>query len=158
MPAKGLCLNLITSGSNIWNMEGMILITPFKTEFLHFLYYSSTGLHRIRSSNFRSACQPEIHYQPFWKDARRFNSGYDVHKLKNMWCWLQQNTKIYTFGLIVLMGSSKLSNRLIRCILYPSEQSLNWYILSERMLHQIELIVYALNAIKWIEIPTGLYI
>ena len=158
MPTNGSRLKLISSGSSIPKVKRMTSTTPSKDEFHHFVYYTSAGLHRIRSSNFRSACQPEIHYQPFWKDARRFNSGYDVHKLKNMWCWLQQNTKIYTFGLIVLMGSSKLSNRLIRCILYPSEQSLNWYILSERMLHQIELIVYALNAIKWIEIPTGLYI
>ena len=47
-------------------------------------------------------------------------------------------------GLIVLTDSSGLSNRLIRCILFLSEQLLDWHIWCERMLHLIELIAYDL--------------
>jgi hypothetical protein len=46
-------------------------------------------------------------------------------------------------GLIVLMGSSGLSNRLIKCILYLAEQLLDLHIWGKRIiLHQIESIAY----------------
>ena len=65
--------------------------------------------------------------------------------------WFQQSTKIRMVGLIMLMGSSGLSNRLIRCILYLSEQFLYLHIRCERvMLHQLESIAYGLQIIIWI--------
>ena len=142
MPTKGSCLNLITSGSNI---RTVTLITPSKAELLLLLYYSSAGLHWIRSSNFRSACLLENRYPPSLRGARRPNNGYYVLNLKNMRWWFQQSTKIRMVGLTVLTGSSGLSNRLIRCILYLSEQLLDLHIWCERiMLHQIESITYGL--------------
>jgi len=52
MPTKGLCLNLITSGSNLWKVT---YITPSQARFLVFLYSTLSQLRRIRSTNFRSA-------------------------------------------------------------------------------------------------------
>jgi len=57
-PMKGSCLMLITSGSSIRKVKRMTSITPSKDEFIVFLYYTSAGLHRIRSSNVRSPCLP----------------------------------------------------------------------------------------------------
>jgi len=142
MPTKGSCLNIITSGSNIWTATS---ITPSKAEFILFLYYTSAGLHRIRSSNFRSVCPPENRYPPSLRGARRPNNGYHVLNLKNMQWRFQQSTKIHMVGLTVFTGSSGLSNRLIRCISYLSEQLLDLHIWCERiMLQQIESIAYGL--------------
>jgi len=58
MPTKGSCLKLLTSGSSKCKVKRMTLITPSKIEFLVFPYYTSAGLRRIRSSNFRNSCQP----------------------------------------------------------------------------------------------------
>jgi len=119
MPTKGSCLNLITSGSSIRKVKRMTSITPSKHEFLLFLYYTSAGPHRITSSNFRSTCHLGKHYWPFLRGARWLNNGYYVLLLKNMRWWFQQSSKIFKVGLIVLTGSSGLSNKWIRCILYP---------------------------------------
>jgi hypothetical protein len=43
-------------------------------------------------------------------------------------------------------------------ILRLSDQMLDWHILCEKMLHQVELIADHLQIIMWIWIPTGLYI
>jgi hypothetical protein len=142
MPTKRSCLNVITAGSNIWTVT---LITLSNTEFRLFLYYSSAGLHRIRSSNFWSVSPPENPYPRSLRGARRPINGYYDLNLKNMRWWFLQSTKIRMVGLIVLMRSFGLSNRLIRCILYLSEQLFNLHIWSERiMLHQIESIAYGL--------------
>jgi hypothetical protein len=86
MPTKGSCLNLITSGSRILKVKRMTSITPSKDEFLLFLYYASAGLHQIRSSNFKSFCQPVMQYRCFPKGAKCPNTGYYILKLKNMPC------------------------------------------------------------------------
>jgi len=59
MQTKGSCLNLISSGFNVWRVKGMTSISSSKAEFLLSLYYTLAGLHRLRSSNVRSAYQPE---------------------------------------------------------------------------------------------------
>jgi hypothetical protein len=48
------------------------------------LYFSWTPPPRIRSSNFRSACPPGMHYRPCLRGARPLNNGYYVLKLKNI--------------------------------------------------------------------------
>jgi len=144
MPTKGSCLNIIRSGSNIWTVTS---ITPSKAEFL---YYTLAGLHWIISCTFRSACPPERRYWPFLIGARCLNNEYYVLKLKNIWWKSQQSTMIRIVRLVVLMGSSGLSNRLIRCILYLSEQLLDRHIWCKRMPHQRESIAYGLQIILWI--------
>jgi hypothetical protein len=62
IPTKELCLKLLTSRSNIRKVRRMNSITPSKNEFLLPQYYTSSGLHQIRSSNFTSACQPAKHH------------------------------------------------------------------------------------------------
>jgi len=146
MPTKGSCLNLITSGSNIRTVTS---ITPSKAEFVLFLYYTLAGLHQIRSSNFGSTCPSETRYQPVLKGVGRLNDVYYVLKFRNIQWWFEQRTKIHMVGLIVLTGSSRLSNRLIWCILFLSEQLLDRHIWCERMLHQIGLIAYGLEIIMW---------
>ena len=142
MPTNGSCMNLITSRSTIRTVTS---ITPFKAEFLPFLEYTPAGLHRIRSSNPRISCPPEKQYRPSLSGARRPINGYYVLNLKNMRWWFQQCRRIRMVGLILLMGSSGLSNGLIRCILYLSEQLFDQHICCERiMLHQIESIAYGL--------------
>jgi len=113
MPTKQSCLNLITSGSSICKVKRMSSITLSIDRFLSFLYYTSAGPHWIGFSNFRRAFPPENQYQPCLGGPKRLNDGYYVPKLKNMVRWFQQSTKISMVGLIVLMGSSGLSNRLI---------------------------------------------
>jgi hypothetical protein len=72
---------------NIWvqymQSEENDLNNTLQEEFLHFLYCTSLGLHRIRSSIFRSVSQLGSHYQPFVSCARRLNNGYYILKLKN---------------------------------------------------------------------------
>ena len=119
MPTKGSYLNLITSGSNIWTFTS---ITPSITMLLLFQYYTLAELHGITSSNFRSACPLENHYQPFQRGVRILNNIYYVLKLRNMRWWFQQRTKIHMVGLIVLMSSFRYSNTLIQCILFQLEQ------------------------------------
>ena len=141
MSTKGSCLNLITSVANIQKVSS---ITPSKAEFHLFLYYTPSGLHQMRSSNFRSACLPETRYQTFLRGARILNNEYSVLNLKNMQWRFQQCTKIRIFGLIVLSGSSGLVNRLIWSILNLLEGLLDDYILCEKMLLQIKSIAYGL--------------
>jgi len=138
---RGSCLNHITCGSNIRKVAS---ITPSKAMFLLLLYYTLARLHRIRSSNFRTACPPEKWYRPCLKGARKVNNRYYILKLKNMRWWSRQSTKIHMVGLIVLTSSSGLSNRLMRCILYLSKQLLHRHISCERMLHLTESIAYGL--------------
>jgi len=76
MPTKGSCLKLIPSGFSICKVKRMTLITPSKNRFLLFLYYTSAGLHQIKSSNFRSTCKSGKEYWPFLRGARRLNNGY----------------------------------------------------------------------------------
>jgi len=147
MATKGSCLNIMTSGSSIWNMT---LITPSKAKYLPFLYYTSAGLQWITSCNLRSGCLPEKQYWLFPQDARRLNNGYYVLKFMNMHWWFQQSSKIHIVGLIVLTGLSGLSMRLVWCILYLLEQLLDRHICWKRMPHLIELIVYGLLIIMWI--------
>jgi len=90
MPTNGSCINLIRSGSNIRTVTS---ITPSKAVFLFFKYYTSAGLHRIRSSNFRSSCPPEKHYWPFLPGARRLNNESSILNLNNMWRWFQTKSK-----------------------------------------------------------------
>jgi len=142
MPTKGSCLKLITSGSSICKVKRMTSTTASKDEFLVFLYYTAAGLHQIRSSNIRSACQPGKQNQPFLRSARRLNDGYYILKLKNTQWWFQQSSKIFIVGLIVLTGSSGSSNRRIKCILYALEQYLDWHIWCWRMLHRAALLAY----------------
>jgi len=122
MPTKGSCLKLITSWSSIRRVKRMTSITTSKDEFHLFLYYTSVGLHQIRSSNFSSGCQPTTQYWTFRRGARILSYGYCILKLKNTRWWFQQSTKIFMVGLIVLTGASRLSNRRIRCILYPLDR------------------------------------
>jgi len=118
MPTNGSCLNLITSGSNIPKVTS---IAPSKAKFLLFLYDTLAGLRPIRSSHFTSVCLLEKQYLPFLKAGRRLSNGYYVLKFKNMHCWFQQSTQIRMVGLIVLMGSSGLPNRLIH------QQNAKWF-------------------------------
>jgi len=141
MATKGSCLNLITAGSII---QTVTLITPSKAMFLVFLDYTLAGLHWIKSSCFRSAWPSEKWCGPFLWGARRLSNGYYFLKHKNMGWWCQQDTKIRIVGLIVSTLSSGLSNTLIWCILYLSEQLLAWHIWWEGMLHQIESTAYGL--------------
>jgi len=134
MPIKWSCQNLITSGSNL---RTVTLITPSKAEFHLFLYYTLDGHYWISSSNFRSAYPPDKRYRPFLGGATWVMKGYYVLKLKNMRWWVQQSTKICMVGLIVLMSSSRLKNRLIRCLLHQSEQLLDRHIWCSRGLHDI---------------------
>jgi len=148
MPTNGSYLNLKISGSNI---RTVTLITPSKAEFFLFLHYSSAELDQIRSPDFRSVCPPENQYPPSQRGATRPDNGYCVLNIKNMRWWFQQRTNICMVGLIVLMGSSRLSNRLIWRIMYLSEQLLDLHIWWVRiMLHQIESIAYGLEIIMWI--------
>jgi len=141
IPSKGSRLNLLTSGSNIQTVTS---ITPSKAKFLLFLYCTVPGLNWIRSFNVRSICQPEKRYWPELNWPRWLNNGYYMLKLEKMRWWFQQSTMIRNFGLIDFMDSSRFSNRLVRCILYLSEQLWDWHIWFERMLHQIESIAYGL--------------
>jgi hypothetical protein len=109
-------------------------------------------------SNFGSLCLPEKRYQPFLQGGSTLNNRYFVLKLRNVRWRFQQSTKIRMVRLIVLTGSSGLSNSVIRCILYLLEHWLNQHICCERILHLIQSIVYGLYIIMWIEIPTGLCI
>ena len=147
MPTKGSCLNIITSGHNIRTVTS---ITLSKAEFLLFLYYTSAGPHQIRSSSLSSPCPLDKWYRPVLRGARRLNNGYYILKLKNMRWWFYHSTKINIVCLIVLTGSSGLSNRLIRPILKLLEQLLDQHIWSESMLHQTETIVYGLEILMWI--------
>jgi len=144
MTTKGSCQKLIKSESSICKVKRMTLITPSKDEFLLFLYYTSAGLHQFRSANFRSPCQLGKRYQLFLRGARRLNNGYDVLNIKSTWWWFQQSWKMFMIGLIVLTGSSGLSNRQIRCILYPLEQQLDWHIWCGRMLQRLASIAHGL--------------
>jgi len=134
MPTKGSYLKLITSGSSIRKVKGMTSITPSKDEFLSFLDYTSDGCYRIRSSNFSSACRPGTQYWHFLRVAKRLNNGYYILKFKNTQWWFQQSSKIVIVGLIVLTGSSGLSNRQIWCIIYPFKRLLDQHIWCGRML------------------------
>jgi len=147
MPTKGSCLKLMRSGSSIHKVRRMTLITPSKVEFLVFLYYTSAGLLRIRSFNSRSTCQPGKHYWPFTRGARRLNNGYYVLKLKNTQWWFQHSSMILMVGLIVLMCSSRISNKWTRCILYLLERLLDQPISCWRMLHWAASIAYGLYII-----------
>jgi len=138
---KGSCLNLMISGSIIWKVT---LISPSNAEFLLVQHHTVAGLHLISSSNFRSTFLPEKRYWHCLRGARRLNTGYFILKLKIMQWWFQQSTKIGMVGPIVLTGSSGLSKRLIWCILFLSEQLLDWHTGCESMLHQIESIAYGL--------------
>ena len=158
MPTKGSCLQLITSGSTMWRVKRMTSITPSKDQFLLSLCYTSAGLHHIRSFNISRACPAENQYRPVLWGASSFTSGCHVLKLNKMWWWLLQRTKIHIVGLIMLTGSSGLSNRLIQCILSLVEQLLDRHILSEIMLHKVESRMSGLYIIMWIWIPTWLYI
>jgi len=158
MPTKGSCLKLITSGSSIGKVKRMTSITPSKDEFLLFLDSTSAGVHRIRPFNFRSACPPGKYYGPFLTCARRRNNGYYILKLKNTRWWFRHSTKIVMVGLIVLTGSSGLSNKRIWYILYLLEQLLDLRNWCRRMLRRAASIAYGLSIIMLIEIPTGLYI
>jgi len=106
-------------------------------------------------SNYRSTYKLEKRYWPFLWGASRLNNRYYVLNLKNKWWWLQQRTKIHMVELILLTGSSGLSNSLIKWILYLSKQLLEWHIWCKRIIHQIESIAYGLYIIIWIQIPTG---
>jgi len=141
MPTTGSCLNLVTSGSN---EQRVTTITPSKALFRLLLYYTLTGLCWIKSSKFTSPCPPEKLYPPFLNGARRLNNGYYVLKSKNMQWWLHQCTKLCMVGLIVLMGSSGLSNRLICCVFYLLERLLDQHIQRKRILHQTGSIAYGL--------------
>jgi len=156
VPTKGSCLKPITSASSICKVKRMTSITLSKDELLLLLYYTSAGLHQIRSSTFRSTCPPGKTYRPFRRGARRLSNGYYFLKLKNRRWWFQQSKKIFMVGLIVLSGSSRLSNKQIRCILYQLEQYLGWRIWCGRMLHRAASIVYGLEIIMLIQMPTGL--
>jgi hypothetical protein len=71
MTIKGSCLKLIASVSSIGKVKRMTSIKPSKDELFLFLYYTTAGLHRIRSSNFSSPSnvssphQMGKHYRPF---------------------------------------------------------------------------------------------
>jgi hypothetical protein len=65
MTIKGSCLKLIASVSSIGKVKRMTSIKPSKDELFLFLYYTTAGLHRIRSSNFSSPHQMGKHYQSF---------------------------------------------------------------------------------------------
>jgi len=147
MPTKGSCLNLITSGSSIQKVTS---ITPSKAQFLLVLYYTLAGYCLIRSSNVRSISPSNIQPRSLLNGARRFNHWYYVLKFNNMQWWFHQSAKIRMVGLLVLMGSSRLSNWLSCCILCLLEQLLNRHIWCERMLHQIRSIPYGLQIIMWI--------
>jgi len=81
-------MKLIPSGSSIHKVKRITSTTPSKVEFLVFLYYTSAGLHPIRSSNFWSACQPGKQYRPFLKGARSLSNEYYIRTLKNRRWWL----------------------------------------------------------------------
>jgi len=124
---------------------GSDLENTFQGRVPSFLYYTSARLHRIRSSNFRSAWPPDNRYPPSQRGARRRSNGYYVLNLKIMRWSFQHSTMIRMVGLTVFMGSSGLSNWLTRCILYLSEQLLDLHISCTRiMLHQIESTAYDL--------------
>jgi len=144
MPTKESCLNRSTSGSNIWIVKWMTLISPSKAEFLLFLYYTSAGLHPIRSCDFSSAYRLETRYRFIQSGARWPSNGYWILKLKNIQWWFHRTKQIYMIVLIGFTGLSGLSNRLRWCNLYLSLQLLNRCIWCMRMLHQIESIVYGL--------------
>jgi hypothetical protein len=78
---------IMAEAYNIWvqymQSEENDLNNTLQEEFLHFLYCTSLGLHRIRSSIFRNVSQLGSHYQPFVSCARRLNNGYYILKLKN---------------------------------------------------------------------------
>jgi len=109
-----------------------------------FQYYTSAGLLRIRSSNLRSPCPLEIPYWSSLSGAKWLNNEYYILKLKNMQWWFEYSTTICMVGLIVLTGSSGLSNSLIRYILFLLEKLLNWHIWCKKMLHQLQSIAYGL--------------
>jgi len=112
--------------------------------------YTLAGLPGIRPSNFCSAYWPDTQCWPFPRGVRRLINGYYILKLKNMRWWVQQSPKICIVGLAVLTSSSRCSNWVICCILFLSEQLLDQYIQSKRMVHQTEVIAYGLEIIKWI--------
>ena len=141
MPFTGSGLNLITFSSDMWKAN---LMTASKAELLLFWYFTSVGHQRMRCSEFRSSLVPGTHYRAFLRGARRLNDGYYIFKLKKMQRRFQQCSKICMVGLIVLTGSSGLSNRLIWCIQYLSELLLDQQIWCEWMLHQIGSIAYGL--------------
>jgi len=84
------------------------------------LYFSSTPPNHILE--FQKCFQPGKQYWPFLSGARSLSNGYYVLNLKNTRWWFQRSTKIFMVGLIVLTGSSGLSNKRIWCILYLLEQ------------------------------------
>jgi hypothetical protein len=118
MPTNGSWLRIITSGSSIRKVKYVTSITPSNDELLVFLDYTLAGLHRSRSSNFISACQPEQHYRLFLKGARGLNGCDYILKPNNTQWWFQHGTKIIMIGLIVLTVSSGLSNKWKWCMLY----------------------------------------
>jgi hypothetical protein len=144
MPTKGSCLKLITSGFRISKVKRITSKIPSKDKFLLFLYYTSAGLHCIRSCNFTSIFRPGKIHHPFPRGARTHNNGYYVFKLNNTRWWFQLTTKIFVVGLIVLMGSSWLSNRWIRCIVYILQQQWDHNIWCVRILQCKALIAYGL--------------
>jgi len=147
MRMKGLCLNFKTCGSNI---QKVTLITPSKVKFHLIQYYIITELHPIRQSYFSSPGPPDIPSCPFLKGVWRFKSGYFILKPKIIQLWFRQCTQIGIVGLMVLAGSAGLSNRVIRCIVYLLHQLLYKHIWCERMLYQIQSLVYGLSIILWI--------
>ena len=75
------------------------------------LYFCWTPLNQILQFQRRLPAGNMI--LTFSKGARELNNGYYVLKVNNIWWGFQQSTKIRMVGLIVLTGSSRLSNRLI---------------------------------------------
>jgi len=144
MPTKRSCLKLITSGFSTRKVQRMTSITSSEDEFLLFVYYTSAGLHRIWSSNFKSACELGKQYRPFLRGAQRLNNGYYILTFKNMQRWFELSSKIFMVGLIVLTGASRLSNRQIRCILYLFEQQLDQHSWCGWMWQQAASIAYGL--------------
>ena len=125
------------TGSDLDNtFQGLVPSVPV-------LYFSWTPPHQ--NLQFQEHLPARNPYRPPLRGARRPNNGNYVLNLKNMLWWFQQSTKICMVGLVVLTGSSGLSNRLIRCILYLSEQLLDLHIwCGSILLHQIESIAYGL--------------
>jgi len=144
MPTKGSCLKLTTSGSSVRTLKRMTSITLSKDQFLLFGCYTSAGLPWNKSSNFRSARQPGYKHWPFLRGPRTLNNGYYILKLKNTRWSFQWSIKTYMVGLIGLTGSSGLSNRWIRFVLYLLDQYLGQHMWCGRRLHWVAMIAYGL--------------
>jgi len=140
----------MTSESGIYNVKKMSSIILSRDKIIVIVYSILVGLHTIRSNDFRNACWPEKPYQHFSWGARRLNNGNYILNLQIKLYWFQQSTIISMVGLNVLMGSSKLSWRLRRSIVYCFEKLFDQYISSRIIQHQVALITYGLLKIIWI--------